>query len=209
MLEFLVADAIVSFARVVTGARALWQGCAPEAKQRIYIGNHCSHGDFVLSWSALPRRMRRQTRPVAGADYWQTSDLRRYIGERVFNAVPIPRGAGGVEAVERLRAALAGGASLIVFPEGTRNLGEEMLQPFRSGLYWLAKARPDVECVPVWLRNLNRVLPKGEIIPVPLLCTLTFGTPLHLESGEEKDAFVGRARDSLLALGKAAAARNA
>lgn len=208
MLESLVADGIVAFARLVTGARALWQGCAPEPRQRIYFANHCSHGDFVLIWSSLPRQLRRQTRPVAGADYWQKSDLRRYIGERVFNAVPIPRGAGGPDAVERMRAALDGGASLIVFPEGTRNLGEEMLQPFRNGLYWLAKARPDVECVPVWLRNLNRVLPKGEVIPVPLLCTLTFGAPLQLGPDEEKDAFVGRARDSLLKLGEAAAARN-
>ena len=197
---WLVGRAIIAFARLVTGARALWQGCAPEPRQRIYFANHSSHGDFVLLWSSLPPKLRTFTRPVAGADYWQTSELRRYIGEQVFDAVPIPRGAGGSEAVERMRAALDQGCSLIVFPEGTRNMTDEMLLPFRSGLYWLARARPDIDCVPVWIANLNRVLPKGEIIPVPLLCTLTFGAPLRLEPDEEKDAFVARARAALLAL---------
>ena len=87
-----------------------------------------------------------------------------------------------------------------MFPEGTRNTSEEMLLPFRSGLYWLAKARPAVECVPVWIANISRVLPKGEIMPIPLLCTLTFGAPLQVGEGEDKTAFIDRARNALLAL---------
>lgn len=72
--------------------------------------------------------------------------------------------------------------------------------PFKSGLYHLAKARPGVDLVPVWIANLNRVMPKGEVIPVPLICTLTFGAPLHLSEDEAKDAFLARAAQALLAL---------
>ena len=48
--------------------------------------------------------------------------------------------------------------------------------------------------------NLNRVLPKGEFVPIPLLCTVTFGAPLSLQAGEDKTRFLDRARAALLAL---------
>jgi 1-acyl-sn-glycerol-3-phosphate acyltransferase len=97
-------------------------------------------------------------------------------------------------------AALDEGSSLILFPEGTRNLTEMPLLPFKSGLYRLALARPGVEMVPVWIANLNRAMPKGELIPVPILCTVSFGMPVRLREGEEKTAFLERARASLLSL---------
>ena len=91
-------------------------------------------------------------------------------------------------------------ASLILFPEGTRNLTDEILLPFRSGLYHLAQARRGVDLVPVWIENLNRVMPKGEVVPVPLLCRVVFGAPLRVADGETKDAFLARARSALLAI---------
>ncbi|OYW48349.1 MAG: hypothetical protein B7Z31_15115 [Rhodobacterales bacterium 12-65-15] len=97
-------------------------------------------------------------------------------------------------------AALDAGASLILFPEGQRNASPEPLLPFKSGLYHLAKARPAVDLVPVWIANLNKVMPKGEVIPVPLICTLTFGSPLHLAADEPKEAFLDRAMAALLGL---------
>lgn len=201
MLERLAAGAITVFARLVTGMRTNWQGCKPEPVQRIYFANHASHGDFVLIWTSLPPVLRAMTRPVAGADYWLQSAARRFIGQRVFRAVAIPRGGGAQQANDLMCAALDEGASLIVFPEGTRNTTEEILLPFRSGLYWLAKARPEIECVPVWIANISRVLPKGEFLPIPLLCTLTFGEPMKVGPDEDKAAFIDRARDALLALG--------
>ena len=103
--------------------------------------------------------------------------------------------------------ALDAGASLILFPEGTRNMTEERLLPFKSGLYHLAMARPQVELVPVWLENLNRMMPKGEIFPVPLLCTVTFGAPLTISAQEDKSAFLERARAALLAAASAQGGR--
>jgi 1-acyl-sn-glycerol-3-phosphate acyltransferase len=96
--------------------------------------------------------------------------------------------------------ALDHGDSLILFPEGTRNTTDEVLQPFKSGVYHVVAARPGVECVPVWIENLNRVMPKGEFVPIPLLCTLSFGEPVRIADGEDKDVFLGRLRDALLAL---------
>lgn len=201
-LAALTGWAISSFARLLTAVQPQWVGYDPaQRRQRVYFANHVSHGDFVLIWTVLPPAERRRTRPVAGADYWQ-GGLRRFIGSEVFNALLITRERSGAsdDPIAQMAAALDEGASLIIFPEGTRNLTDTGLLPFRSGIYRLALARPDVDLVPVWIDNLNRVLPKGAVIPVPLMCKVSFGVPLHLQPGEDKDSFLTRARDALLSL---------
>lgn len=194
--------AITLFARFVTAPRALWQGIEPTYAQRVYFANHSSNGDFVLIWTVLPAALRARTRPVAALDYWLKSPLRAFIGREVFNAVLIDRRpeARTEDPVAQMAAALDEGSSLILFPEGGRNSGETPLLPFKSGLYHLARARPNVDLVPVWIDNLNHVMPKGKVVPVPLICTLTFGAALRLDPNEGKEAFLSRASAALLAL---------
>jgi 1-acyl-sn-glycerol-3-phosphate acyltransferase len=201
MFERLFAFAITSGARLLTGARSLWLGCAPQKTKRIYFANHSSHGDFVLLWASLPPELRRRTRPVAGADYWQSSALRRFIINQVFHGVLVDRERRDPSSnpLQPMLNALDDGDSLILFPEGTRNL-EDGLLPFKGGLYRLGIERPDVELVPVWIANLNRVMPKGRTLPLPLLCTISFGAPVSIAENEDKDAFLARAREALLEL---------
>lgn len=198
----ITGQAISLFARFITAPRAVWQGIEPAPTQRVYFANHSSNGDFVLLWTVLPPALRKRTRPVAALDYWLTSPLRAFIGRDVFNAVLIDRRPDVrlQDPVSQMSEALDDGSSLILFPEGGRNSSDQPLLPFKSGLYHLAKARPEVDLVPVWIANLNRVMPKGEIIPVPLICTLTFGAALHLAPDEDKQAFLDRAAQALLAL---------
>lgn len=194
--------AIILFARLVTAARAIWDGVEPVPSKRVYFANHTSNGDFVLIWTVLPPKMRRMTRPVAAADYWLTSKLRTFIGREVFNAVLIDRNPETREQdpVSQMASALDEGSSLILFPEGTRNITDDVLLPFKSGIFHLAAQRPDVDLVPVWIENLNQVMPKGEILPIPLICTVRFGAPLRLEENETKDDFLARSRSALLVL---------
>jgi 1-acyl-sn-glycerol-3-phosphate acyltransferase len=175
---------------------------APVPKQRLYFANHASHGDFVLIWTALPRSLRTITRPVAAEDYWGGDGLKGFVGKSVFNAVLIDRHhrPDRQPPLDVILEALKGRESLIFFPEGTRNTSDESLLPFKNGLYHIAKANPDLELVPVWIENIGRVMPKGEFLPVPLLCSVIFGTPIAAAPDEAREDFLSRARNTLLAL---------
>jgi 1-acyl-sn-glycerol-3-phosphate acyltransferase len=206
-----IAAAVAGLARLVCGPAAVWH-CDPHASaQRVYFANHSSHLDFVVLWATLPAAARRMVRPVAGRDYWERSGLRRYFARRVFNAILVQRTPADVteraqaarEAIETMAREMTDGSSLIVFPEGTRSASGEVGR-FKSGLYHLARAVPHVELVPVYLHNLNRILPRGETLPVPMLSRVIFGAPIQVEDGESKDAFLERARQAVLSLGASA-----
>ncbi len=191
---------LAGVARLVTGAQGHWKGCPPEALQRIYFANHQSHLDWVLIWAALPHELRARTRPIAAKDYWTRGRFKHWLTREVFNAVYVSRQrSDDQDPLEPLVEALEQGDSLVIFPEGTRGQ-QELPQPFKSGLYHLAERFPDVQLVPAWVDNVQRVMPKGEVVPVPVLCTVTFGAPMRLEPGEDKRAFLERARDAVVAL---------
>jgi 1-acyl-sn-glycerol-3-phosphate acyltransferase len=181
--------------RLLCGVRAHWQGCDPVPGQRIYFANHTSNLDALVIWAALPPSLRAATRPVAARDYWQKGPIRRHLANHVFHAILIERQKVTVSTnpLTAMVEAMGTTDSLIIFPEGGRKNGPEP-EAFKSGLYHLAKQKPDAELVPVYLENLNRVLPKGESLPVPTLCSLTIGTPIRLEPSEPKPDFLERAR---------------
>lgn len=197
-----VAKGVVGIARVLAGGNVRRVGFTPDERQRIYFANHASHLDFVLVWAALPPKLRAMTRPVAAKDYWGRPGIRRYLGVKVFNAVLVdrqPAQSSPQTAMDILLEGLGERHSLIIFPEGTRGDGST-IAPFKSGLYRLGKARPDVELIPAYINNVNRVLPKGEFVPVPMLASVSFGEPMHVGEDEEKNAFLDRARNAILEL---------
>ena len=192
--------ALAGVARLITGAQGHWYGSPPKAEQRIYFANHQSHFDWVLIWAALPRDLRAATRPIAARDYWAASPLKHWITREIFNAVYVSRQRTDDEdPLEPLLEALRSGDSLVIFPEGTRGHAADPA-PFKSGLYALAAAFPDVQLIPAWIDNVQRVMPKGEVVPVPILCTVTFGAPVALQAGEERRTFLDRARRAVIAL---------
>jgi 1-acyl-sn-glycerol-3-phosphate acyltransferase len=230
MLAKLMSLFLLALVRVLTGAQARWYGCPPKAEQRIYFANHQSHADLVMIWAALPEELRSITRPIAAKDYWTKTPFKQWITTAVFNAIyvergknwgqtpisqgpDVPPGTSGdgratpesdpdpdlSDPLQPLIDALQAGDSLILFPEGTRGNAEEP-QPFKAGLYNLAQKFPHAVLVPAWIDNIQRVMPKGEVVPVPILCSVTFGAPIRLEPGEERREFLDRARRAVIAL---------
>jgi 1-acyl-sn-glycerol-3-phosphate acyltransferase len=192
---------VASFLRLMTGARAHWAGCEPHPRPRVYFANHCSNLDGPTIWSVLPPEIRARARPVAARDYWNAGGVRRFMATKIFNAILIERKqpTRTDNPIDDMLRGIGDSGSLILFPEGTRSPGPDPA-PFKSGLFHLVRKRPDLELVPVLLDNMNRVLPKGELLPVPLICTVTFGTPFSLQEGESRDAFLDRARQAIINL---------
>jgi 1-acyl-sn-glycerol-3-phosphate acyltransferase len=209
MLAKLMSLFLLGLVRGLTGAQARWYGCPPKAEQRIYFANHQSHADLVMIWAALPAELRGITRPIAAKDYWTKTPFKHWLTREVFNAVYVERERKADESGEfsdplaPLMDALANGDSIILFPEGTRGY-EELPQRFKSGLYNLALNFPNVVLVPAWINNIQRLLPKGEVVPVPVLCSVTFGAPMKVEQidglVEDHAAFAERARNAVIAL---------
>ncbi len=199
------AGVIAGGARLISGVQVTWRDGLPSARQSVFFANHTSHLDFVVLWSSLPRRLRAQTRPVAALDYWDHG-LRRALAVDVFNAILIPRRpigasreAGARDTIDRIAADIGDRYSLIIFPEGTRGTGETV-GSFKSGLYYLCLHKPELALIPAYIENLNRILPKGEFLPVPFISRVTFGSASFIEPSESKEYFLTRMRDALRAL---------
>ncbi|HEY2572998.1 MAG TPA: lysophospholipid acyltransferase family protein [Verrucomicrobiaceae bacterium] len=198
----MLRSASVFLTKLITGVNPVWVDCERNSdKLRVYFANHGSHLDFATLWAALPKEMRGRTRPVAARDYWGRTKWTRAAAVGLFNALLIAR--EGItrqdNPIEQMAAAMRQGQSLILFPEGTRSL-DGVTGAFKPGLYHLAAKVPEAELVPVYLQNLNRILPKGHLLPIPLISCVVFGAPLRLEPGERKPDFLKRARDAVLNL---------
>jgi 1-acyl-sn-glycerol-3-phosphate acyltransferase len=197
----MTSHVLVGLVRLLVGAHARWIGCKPSPAQRIYFANHSSHLDTLALWSALPPNLRATTRPVAARDYWGHGGFRGFIADHGFRAVYIERDRTRCDGdpLLPLREALDTGESLIIFPEGTRSQ-QPLPQPFKAGLFHLARDYPQAELVPVYLDSLHRSMPKGSLLPVPLTCVVRFGETMRLLANEDKDDFLRRAHAAVVAL---------
>jgi 1-acyl-sn-glycerol-3-phosphate acyltransferase len=200
MIAAAIEWVLIVSVRLLSGAQPRWQGCTPSPGQRIYVANHSSHLDALLLFSALPAPLRHRTRPVAAAKYWSAGPLRRYLIHSIFRGILVGgEGSSQLNPLEPVARALRQGDSLIFFPEGTRGSGEK-LQPLKPGIAHLARWFPDIDIIPVWIDNSYRILPKGFAIPVPLLCSISFGAPLRWKNGQQKEEFLDQLRKELEAL---------
>lgn len=198
-----LSNLLIGAVRLLVGASPRWVGSQPSHAQRIYFANHSSHLDTIALWSALPRELRARTRPVAAADYWGKTRLRRYVVLNGLNAVLINRKRSDPteDPLQPLHEALEQGDSLIIFPEGTRQ-AQPLPGEFKPGLFYLSERFPKVELIPVYLENIHRSMPKGTPFPVPLICTVRFGAPLQYIAHEDKQAFLARARNAVTGLAR-------
>lgn len=196
----LAGHALAGFTRLMTDPRVV-NGNIDVTRPKVFYANHRSNADTVVIWTALSPAQRQKIRPVAAADYWHTTKMRRFVGEQIFNILPVERNAEKRkdDPIANMAAALDEGHSLLIFPEGKRNQTDEDLLAFKTGIYHLAKQRPETEFVPIWINNIDSILPKGEYVPLPVLCTLNVGTPFTLNT-KDKLAALNQAQLNLLDL---------
>lgn len=197
----MIRSAVTLVVRLLCGCHARHLSRPAGTGPRIYFANHTSNLDAIVVWASLPEPCRSNCRIVAAEDYWGAGPVRRWLACKVFGALLIERKRVTREnnPLAAINACLDEGRSIVIFPEGGRFLESEPA-PFKSGLWHLAKDRPGIELVPVWIENLSRVLPKGEFLPVPILVAVTYGQGVTIEPGEPRGVFLDRARASLMAL---------
>lgn len=187
VFHWLVAKPLMAF---VIGLDVRDRERLPRNGPAIIVANHNSHVDTVALTSLFPSRVVGKVRPVAAADYFLRNRVLSWFSRRCLGILPFDRhglGDGG-DPLAGCVAALDRGEILILFPEGSR--GEpERLQRFKKGICHLARRRPSVPIVPVYLHGCGRVLPKGAVLPVPLRCTAFVGTPVAIRT-EDTTRFV-------------------
>ena len=175
---------ILYLCRLISGVQVEITDADAIDDMTIFYGNHSSHLDAMVILSLLPPEIRKKTFIVGSKKYWHANAIRRYISNRVFQTVLIDRSGEGNEsgafaAMSHMTKVLKEGNSIIIFPEGTRNL-EEGVSDFKRGIYHLTKKNSNVKLVPVYLENMNRIMPKGELIIIPLLGRAVFQVQAYL-----------------------------
>jgi 1-acyl-sn-glycerol-3-phosphate acyltransferase len=193
-------DCMLGAVHMIAGAYPVWHKGMPNETQKIFFSNHTSHVDTLAILAALPRAWRKLIRPVAARDYWERGKAKIHIARNLLNVVLIERKReGDGDPLEPVREALQLGYSIIIFPEGTRS-ADLLPQAFKSGLYRLAMEFPNIDLCPIYLENLQRIMPKGAIWPVPLICKVHFGAMTTVGESESKNDFLTRARDAVIEL---------
>ncbi len=156
----------------------------------VLIANHQSYVDIVAIFLALP------TPPVFIAKH-ELRDVPVFgrameIGGHVF----IDRAEHGsaVETIEAAAKRLRPGHPLLVFPEGTRGVREE-IDSFKKGAFHLARSA-GVPIVPIGLRGSRAVWPREARAAMPGAISVHVGAPIpsaHVMSSD-LDALVSEVR---------------
>lgn len=185
---------ILFFALIVRPLFAFFFGIRIRGKQNlprqhpfILVSNHASHLDAIALLNLFPLRDLGRMRPVAAADYFNREGWMGRTCGILFNILPIERKQVSCSRnpLDDLRAALQRGESLIIFPEGTRSVTGAM-GVFHKGVSHLMREFPGIPVVPVYLANLGRALPKGEVLLIPFLCEINIGSAICFHGTKEQ-----------------------
>ncbi|MBA2612263.1 MAG: 1-acyl-sn-glycerol-3-phosphate acyltransferase [Bacteroidetes bacterium] len=172
-----------NFLRIIVGVKYHKQDLLKKNKQFVIVSNHNSHLDTMALLSALSSTQLVKTHPVAAGDYFGQSPVRAFFTRYFVNAILIPRTVkkGEQNPIRVMSEILKKGHSLILFPEGSRGEPEKM-QEFKKGIGLLMKMNPQVHYIPVFMKGMGKVLPRGERLLVPFDAYVCFGEPILCRS---------------------------
>jgi 1-acyl-sn-glycerol-3-phosphate acyltransferase len=153
----------------------------------LLTANHDSYWDPVVVGIAAIRR--RQIRALSKSSLWKVKGL-RYVLDGM-GQIPIVRGTGDADALQRAIEELRGGACVGIFPEGTRSLGRK-LRP-RSGLGRLAQAVPEAVVIPAAIHGTTDIprFPRRPRVRV------RFMPPAAMRAGESPGDFTVRIMEEI------------
>jgi long-chain acyl-CoA synthetase len=143
----------------------------------LFSANHTSHLDTPILRKVLPAGYRRRLSVAAAADYWFANPLLGFSSSLLFNSYAMARRGAVRPSMEHTVDLVDAGWSVLIFPEGTRSPDGHM-QPFKTGVGLLA-VELGVPVVPIFLRGVYEVFPKGAWAPHRGPVEVTIGEPLR------------------------------
>ncbi|POP44323.1 1-acyl-sn-glycerol-3-phosphate acyltransferase [Superficieibacter electus] len=159
------------------GLRVKHRHHIPAAGPAIVVANHNSHMDVFALLSLFSLRSQQQVHPVAAADYFLRNRWLAWFTLNILNIIPVTRKGAEADPLAGCEQALRQNKILILFPEGSR--GEPgTLSPLKSGIWHLLERVPETTVIPVWLAGTEKVMAKGNRIPLPLFIDVIVGEAL-------------------------------
>jgi 1-acyl-sn-glycerol-3-phosphate acyltransferase len=203
VLRLLYSTIIRNFLRVILGVHYTNREILESCDQFIIVANHNSHLDTIALMAALPADKLISTKPVAAGDYFGKTSLKKRLTEFFVNALLIPRsrpkeGDTFADPIAMMIEAIDKRHSLILFPEGTRGEAGKM-QKFKKGIGLVIAERPHIPFVPVYLKGMGKLLPKGEAVLVPFDNYVCFGQPVYWD-GKTVEEIVAEVEKEIMAL---------
>ncbi|MES2035585.1 MAG: lysophospholipid acyltransferase family protein [Pseudomonadota bacterium] len=197
LLLLLIARPI---ARFLTGADVSGREHLPLKGPAIVVANHNSHMDTLLLLTIFPSKAMSRVRPAAASDYFLKDPMIGWVSRNLIGIVPVARDKVGTgeDVLAPAREALTAGDIIVVFPEGTRGNADDEMARLKSGVARLAEAFPEAPVTPIWIQGAGRVLPKGEVIPVPMNCAVLIGPPVRWAG--KRTEFMDGLREALMKL---------
>jgi 1-acyl-sn-glycerol-3-phosphate acyltransferase len=161
-------------------------------KSYLYLSNHESLTDILALYATLPQKVVMVAKralfilPVFSWGMWLAGFI--FINRR-----------NSREALAKMQSAgklIRKGRSVLVFPEGTRGDGGEMLKLKRGGII-LAQAA-QIEVVPVGISGTAQVLPRDTFPVYPGSVAVCIGDPLPPPSADEDiPAYLARVKTEI------------
>jgi 1-acyl-sn-glycerol-3-phosphate acyltransferase len=166
----------------------------------IFAANHSSHADTSLILHALSDRARERTVVAAAADYWFKRPLLGNIVSLFLNTFPFSRTGGAQAQLHSSSQLLKSGWNLVLFPEGSRS-PDGRIQEFKPGVGHLAN-ETGTPVVPVHIRGAQRIMPKGQKLPLPGPARVRIGKPMVPAAKEGSREFTVRVEKAVRALSR-------
>ena len=148
----------------------------PKDTAVLYVGNHRSYFDILLTYVRVPRPTGYVAKKEM-AKYPLLSNWMRYLHCLFLDRQNVKEGLKTIlTAIDKVKS----GISICIFPEGTRNKTADTFLPFHEGSFKIAE-KGDVPIVPMTLVNVADIfedhLPKIKKTTV----VLEYGKPIYVK----------------------------
>jgi 1-acyl-sn-glycerol-3-phosphate acyltransferase len=164
-----------------SGVRLVRHGeLPPEHRSVIFVANHSSIYDTPIMFTALPRQLRLMAKAALAYVPFIGWHLAR-SGHLLVN-----RQNPGASIFKKMQRMAGQGASLFVFPEGSRSI-DGTLKRFKGGMFLLA-IENQLPIVPVSVRGSRVVMPKGRLRVDPATVYVTIHPEISTADLSREDA---------------------